>query len=163
MDLLEDKSNLYKKWNIILISLVLIFTILQVWLPKYQAIGIIGVILTVVEFIVLLITLTFNHWEMAEKHKQFSASLLIIRDEYLSLIWDIINNRLVNTEERRDNLKARLDMNYRYAPSQVEWAYTFARAGLWIRAEEQTWDYTYSDEEIDRFLPVDLRSSNYRI
>ena len=89
--------------------------------------------------------------------------MLNIREEYLALIWDIINDKITNLELRRDNLKDKLEINYRYAPNQVEWAYGLAVKSLWVNPNEQTWDYTYSDEEIDRFLPLELKSTSIKI
>ncbi len=162
-EVLEKKNNKFKIWNIILVVLILIFTILQVKYSKYEYIWMISIVLTICEFILLLITLTFSYWELADKHKQLAKSLLNIREEYLALIWDIINDKITNLELRRDNLKDKLEINYRYAPNQVEWAYGLAVKSLWVNPNEQTWDYTYSDEEIDRFLPLELKSTSIKI
>jgi hypothetical protein len=45
----------------------------------------------------------------------------------------------------------------KYIPEQEKKAYEKARDSLWVKPETQTWDYTYTDEEIDRFLPQELK------
>ncbi len=161
VDLLENRNDKLKVWNIVLVSLVLIFTILQVRYPSCEWIYMLSLTLTISEFILLVVTLTFNYWELANRHKNTAESLLTIRDKYLCLIGDIINDKHINIEERRDSIKEVLDIVYKFAPQQVEWAYWMATKSLGIDPNNQTWDYTYSDDEIDRFLTPDLRSSNY--
>ncbi len=156
-DILESKNEKMKVWNFILISLVLIGTIVQAKYPNCIWIDFINLVLAISEFILLIFTLTFNYWELAVRHKNTAEALLIIRDSYLALIWDIINGRQINVEEKRDTIKERLDFVYKFAPPQVDGAYTLATKSLWINPAIQTWDYTYSDAEIDLFLPPSLR------
>ncbi|MDD3120715.1 MAG: SLATT domain-containing protein [Candidatus Gracilibacteria bacterium] len=160
-EILDKKNNKFKKWNIILVSLVLVFTILQVKYSQIEIIGIISISLTLSEFILLIITLTYNYGELAEKHKQFAKSFLSIREDYLSLIGDIINGNSLDVDFRRNNLKDKLEINNRYAPNQVDGAYDLVVISLGINPNTQTGDYTYSDDEIDRFLPLELKSTSY--
>ena len=61
VDLLENRNDKLKVWNIVLVSLVLIFTILQVRYPSCEWIYMLSLTLTISEFILLVVTLTFNY------------------------------------------------------------------------------------------------------
>lgn len=69
------------------------------------------------------------------------------------------NLDIAESREKRDELQARLAAIYATAPRTNSKAYGIASDGL--KAQEEM---TFSDEEIDKFLPATLRraSSNLR-
>lgn len=92
--------------------------------------------------------------EIAQKHRQAGADLWIIREEYLSLLTDIRigDVSLDRVRERRDKLVVELHAVYAGAPSTNFKAYSAAQKAL-----KELEDMTFSDEEIDAFLPKELK------
>jgi len=90
----------------------------------------------------------------AERHKETAAKLWLIRESYLSLITDIHAGGLSPHEirSRRDTLQEALGAIYAGAPRTTSGSYTDASIALTEREE-----LTFSDEEIDKFLPKPLR------
>ena len=96
----------------------------------------------------------FNLLALAEKHKQAALDVLEIREELLSLLVDIkIGNKPIeHFQTKRDELNARLVNTYRGAPKTIYKAYQIASKAL-----KENEEFTFSDEEIDKFLPESLR------
>lgn len=96
----------------------------------------------------------FNLLALAEKHKQAALDVLEIREELLSLLVDIRigNNPIEHFQARRDELNQRLVNTYRGAPKTINKAYQIASKAL-----KENEEFTFSDEEIDKFLPESLR------
>ena len=92
--------------------------------------------------------------ELAQKHRRAGADLWIIREKYLSLITDLrVGGKPVETlQKKRDDLLYQLYSVYSGAPSTNCHAYKKAQEAL--KHDE---DMTFSDEEIDSFLPKELR------
>lgn len=92
--------------------------------------------------------------ELANKHSRTAVALWDIRESYLSLLADLSGGN-INIEEiraKRDEIQRRLKEVYECAPRTIPKAYTQARQALKL-AEE----LTFSDDEIDRLLPVRFR------
>jgi hypothetical protein len=96
----------------------------------------------------------FNLLALAEKHKQAALDVLEIREELLSLLIDIrIGNKPIDHfQTKRDELNKRLVNTYRGAPKTINKAYQIASKAL-----KENEEFTFSDEEIDKFLPESLR------
>ena len=94
--------------------------------------------------------------EIAQKHRQAAADLWLIRERYLSLITDlrIGESSIEALQEGRDELLVSLHTVYSGAPSTNYKAYKKAQEALKVLE-----DMTFSDEEIDAFLPRELKSS----
>lgn len=94
--------------------------------------------------------------QQAEKHKKTASELWDIRESYLSMLSDLHDGNLdiAAIREKRDELHARLANVYSSAPRTNAKAYGIASHGL--KAQEEM---TFSDEEIDKFLPAALRRS----
>lgn len=92
--------------------------------------------------------------EIAQKHRQAGAELWIVRERYLSLLTDlrIGDSSLDDIRSRRDELLQDLHTVYTGAPSTNYKAYKMAQTAL--KALE---DMTFSDDEIDAFLPRELK------
>jgi len=99
-------------------------------------------------------TKDFNPGTLAQKHRQTGSELWYVREEYLSLIADLRmgEHPLDRLTQRRDELLESLRVVYDGAPSTTDAAYKKAQTALKYRE-----DLTFSDQEIDMFLPVDLR------
>lgn len=98
-------------------------------------------------------TKDYDLGELAQKHRQAASDLWVIRETYLSLITDLLSGLPV-TEARpmRDDLLERLHGIYEGAPSTTFPAYRLAQKALQTQEE-----LTFSEEEIDSFLPRELR------
>lgn len=110
-------------------------------------------------FSTLLLCLTlyskdYNLLALAEKHKQAALDILEIREKFLSLLVDIRigNVDIVTLQETRDKLNEQLVNTYRGAPKTINKAYEIASKAL-----QENEEFTFSDEELDKFLPANLR------
>ncbi len=101
-----------------------------------------------------LYTKDYNLAELAQKHKQAANNIWLIREKYQSLITDlIIGEKPIETiQHERDILMEDLHLAYSSAPSTTSKAYKKAQQAL-----KYNEDMTFSDEEIDVFLPKELR------
>lgn len=99
----------------------------------------------------------YNLLALVEKHKQAALDILEIREKLLSLLVDIrIGNKDVSEYQlERDKLNELLVNTYRGAPKTINIAYKIASISLHKNEE-----FTFSDEEIDKFLPESLRKSS---
>ena len=91
---------------------------------------------------------------IAEKHKQAALDILEIREKLLSLLVDIrIGNKDIGQlQQTRDELNEQLVNTYRGAPKTINKAYEIASKAL-----KENEEFTFSDAEIDKFLPESLR------
>lgn len=98
--------------------------------------------------------------ELAQKHSDVAIRLWNIRESYLSLLTDIASGgmTLSTVQERRDVLQSELNTVYTSAPRTTSRAYKAAQKGLKVNEE-----LTFSDEEIDQFLPAPLRKTKTRV
>lgn len=99
-------------------------------------------------------TKDYDLGQLAQKHRQAAADLWLIREQYLSLLTDLRSNSGSEHElrEKRDGLLIELHALYSGAPSTNFKAYKKAQEAL-----KNFEDMTFSDEEIDAFLPKSLR------
>lgn len=116
---------------------------------------------TVVSAILSTILLALNTYtkdadpgQQAEKHKKTASELWDIRESYLSILTDLHDGHidLATGRQRRDDLQSRLATVYASAPRTSPDAYADASHGLKNQEE-----LTFSDKEIDTFLPAVLR------
>ncbi|WGL99929.1 SLATT domain-containing protein (plasmid) [Arsenophonus sp. aPb] len=124
-------------------------------LIEYKKLG------TLVAVLLSTILLTLNSYikdydlgEIAQKHRQAGADLWIIREKYLSLLTDLRMKTVPLNDLclRRDKLTEDLHAVYTGAPSTNYKAYVKAQKAL-----KELEDMTFSDDEIDEFLPKELR------
>jgi hypothetical protein len=92
--------------------------------------------------------------QTAQKHKETADKLWNVRESYLSLLTDVRAGfvQLDDVRKRRDELQMLLSATYESAPRTSGKGYALAQDAL--KARE---DLTFSDAEIDQFLPVVLR------
>lgn len=101
----------------------------------------------------------YDHARDAERHKKTGAALWLIRERYLSLITDVVEGEesLDFLKKNRDGILFDLSAIYESAPSTNSKAYARAQDALKNRE-----DLTFTDKEIDAFLPAKLKSSRFR-
>lgn len=98
----------------------------------------------------------FDPGGSAQKHRDAAASLWTIRESYLSLLTDLRMKSIPDEEaiKRREALQTKLAAIYKGAPHTNGKAYAAAQVAL-----KQNEEYTFSDAEIDKFVPATLRKS----
>ena len=103
-----------------------------------------------------LYTKDYNLAELAQKHRHAANNIWLIREKYQSLITDLtIREKPLETiQHERDTLMEDLHLVYSSAPSTTYKAYKKAQQAL-----KYSEDMTFSDAEIDAFLPTGLRRS----
>jgi hypothetical protein len=99
-------------------------------------------------------TKKYDLGELAQKHRQAGSDLWLIREHYLSLLVDVrMREKPIEAlQEQRDRLVQQLYEIYRGAPSTNYKAYKKAQEAL-----QKLEDMTFSDAEIDKFLPKEVR------
>ncbi len=104
-----------------------------------------------------LFSYNYNLLTIAEKHKQAALNILEVREKLLSLLVDIRigNKEISQLQQIRDELNERLVNTYSGAPKTINKAYAIASKALKVNEE-----FTFSDAEIDQFLPEGLRRAN---
>lgn len=114
----------------------------------------IGVVLSTMLLCLNAYTKDYDLGELAQKHKQAANEIWLIREQYLSLLADLAIGQkpLEALQTERDRLLNALHSVYGGSPSTTPAAYKKAQEAL--KREE---DMTFSDEEIDAFLPKELK------
>ncbi|QBG92235.1 SLATT domain-containing protein [Xanthomonas oryzae] len=153
-DLLLARHKHIKLLQIILSALVT-GGVLAALLPRA------GLAFTLITAILSTLLLALNSYtkdydlgEVAQKHRQAAAEVWLIRERYLSLLTDLRCNAIGVKEcrELRDRLLLDLGAVYTGAPSTNAKAYRAAHSAL-----KNMDEMTFSDVEIDKFLPKELR------
>jgi hypothetical protein len=157
----------HEKCADILLSHLRCIKILQIVLSAITAAGFVGVAFgtgtagAIVGIVVSTILLAVNAYTknydlgaLAQKHKQAANDLWLIREKYLSLLVDLrMGERpLESLQGERDELVKQLHKAYSGAPSTTHAAYKKAQEAL-----QKLEDMTFSDAEIDAFLPKQLK------
>lgn len=114
----------------------------------------VGTIVSTILLVINAYTKDYDLGELAQKHRQAGADLWNIREKYLSLITDLkmCEKPIETLQKERDELQRELHSVYSGAPSTNYKAYQKAQEAL-----KQKEDMTFIDEEIDVFLPKELK------
>lgn len=116
----------------------------------------IGVVISTILLVLNAYTKNYDLGELAQKHKQAANEIWLIREKYLSLLVDLSleTKQLEVIKKERDNLLNNLHSVYSGSPSTTFKAYKKAQVSL--KTKE---DMTFTDSEIDAFLPKELKRS----
>lgn len=154
-----DKAFNVKIGNIIIVSLILIVLFLQYLYPTQLFFSYIATGISVAEIIFLVIQLTFSFEQKGIMHKNSALKYMGLRDQYRSLIVDIMNDKITTEtiQKKRDHLQHEYQVISDLAPQTGPKEYTEAQKRLNKRGAIQGEEFTWSDEEIDHFLPENLR------
>ena len=156
----EKQSDILVKWlsRIKLGQIILSALIAGNFIFRFFGLGEIGLIIgTILSMALLILTLYTKEnklAELAQKHKQIAIDIWRIRERYQSLITDLVigEKPLEVIQQERDVLMEDLHVVYSNAPTTNPRAYGEAQKAL-----KQNEDMTFSDEEIDAFLPTELK------
>lgn len=152
-DLLLKRHQCIKGWQIALSALVT-GGVLGALSPDTRLLTLLTAILSTVLLALNSYTKDYDLGEVAQKHRQAASEIWVIRERYLSLLTDLRSHAMSPEAAReiRDGLLEGLGSIYNGAPSTNSKAYQLAQAGL-----KNMEEMTFSDEEIDKFLPRELR------
>ena len=152
-DILLTKLGKIRLWQILLSAITTAGFIGAVFgAGKLSAVG--GLVVSTALLALNAYTKNYDLGELAQKHKQAANDLWLIRERYLSLLVDIrMKERPLGAlQDQRDKLTEELHTVYSGAPSTTFKAYKKAQMAL-----QKLEDMTFSDTEIDAFLPKELK------
>jgi len=150
--LLSDLARI-KLWQIILSAITTAGFVGAVF-GAGQVGAILGIIVSTALLALNSYTKDYDLGELAQKHKQAANDLWSIREKYLSLLVDLAMKEkpLEALQQQRDELVEQLHTVYSGAPSTTFQAYKKAQEAL-----KNLEEMTFTDTEIDAFLPIELR------
>lgn len=154
-DILLSRLSQIKLWQIIL-SAVITGGFIAAVFGAGQIGAVLGVFVSTALLVLNAYAKNYDLGELAQKHRQAGADLWIVREKYLSLITDLrMGEKPIETlQTERDELLEKLHSVYLGAPSTTYKAYRKAQEAL-----QKNEDMTFSDEEIDNFLPKELKKN----
>lgn len=155
-DILLEKLSKIRFWQIALSAVTTVgFIGIVFGATKFSAI--VGAIVSGVLLFLNAYTKNYNLGEIAQKHKQAANSLWLLREKMLSLLVDVAMKErpIERLQEERDSIIEQLHKIYTAAPSTNDEAYRRAQKALKISE-----DMTFSDAEIDAFLPKELKRAS---
>lgn len=155
-DILNDRNNNIKLWQIILSAITTSGIFIAVLGDSKEA----GILAAIVSMVTLALTTYVKKYDfggMAQKHAAAAALIWDIREKYFSLLTDISAGVLLEGEIRkiRDKLQNDLHNIYKGSPRTLTKAYEQASKAL-----KEMEEMTFSDKEIDKFLPISMRKAS---
>jgi len=153
-------NNTIKIGNITLLFLIILFLVLQLKYPENFIFAGVSIGITIFEILFFAFQKEFSFEEKENNHKQSAKSFLKLRDRFLILIADTMSG--VNDEKiklRRNGLFEQYEIISSLAPQTNSDDYNNAQEKI-LGKKQRDEEYTWSDEEIDRFLPKELMSTN---
>ncbi len=160
---LEKRKSLNSKIVFVFSGITIILLVLQIiglqndYSPLISVSAFVGLILTGASLVFGLISkedlslLMYQQKNTAEKYK-------MLRDSYMSLIEEIMSNTTDESllKERRDNLLVKYGSIGEFSPATDYEDYKAAQKALGL-SENTDEEFTWSNAEIDKFLPQELR------
>lgn len=153
-DILNGKNNFIKQFQIILSAITTTGIVTIIFDANNQFVKIITALISLALLILNTYLKKYDLGEIAQKHSECASNLWNIRENYFSLLTDIRAGNISIEEmlKKRDKLQNELHNIYKGSPRTISKAYNKATKALKINEE-----MTFSDEEIDKFLPKELR------
>ncbi|MFT4757485.1 MAG: hypothetical protein ACI91R_002139 [Vicingaceae bacterium] len=154
-DILLTRLSTIKLWQIILAALTT-GGFISTFLGAGEIGAGIGVVISTMLLILNAYTKNYDLGELAQKHKQAANEIWFLREKYLSLLTDLAMGEkpIERLKIERDALLESLHTVYSGSPSTTFEAYKKAQDALQTKE-----DLTFSVEEIDAFLPKELKRS----
>lgn len=113
-----------------------------------------GAALSAILLVLNTYTKNYDLGELAQKHRRAASDLWLIREKYLSLLTDL-RSGYINEEHARSHRDALLDELYGiYSGSPSTNLKSYKKAQEALKTLE---DMTFTDEEINAFLPASLK------
>lgn len=152
-DILLSRLSQIKLWQIIL-SAVTTGGFIAAIFGAGKIGALVGILVSTALLALNAYTKNYDLGELSQKHRQAGTDLWIIREKYLSLITDLRMGEkpIEMLQKERDDLLMELHSVYSGAPSTTHQAYKKAQEAL-----KRLEDMTFSDAEINAFLPKELK------
>ena len=156
-DILLARLSAIKFWQILL-SAFTTGSFITTFFGSGNVGAVVGVVFSTSLLVLNAYTKNYDLGELAQKHKQAANDIWFIREKYLSLLSDLAMGQkpLEALRGERDNLLVSLHSVYAGSPSTTYAAYKKAQVALKFNE-----DMTFSDNEIDAFLPIELKRGKY--
>ncbi|NJK70661.1 MAG: SLATT domain-containing protein [Thermales bacterium] len=159
----SDKAKIFKIIEIVLSGILgVTFLALQIQFSGNQILIPVGLVLTVLQIGFLIYTNSFNP-EMKSNHSRLSShKYRTLRDEYLHLLADYLENKTDSgvLDSRKDLILEKYTQVSDDAPDTNSKAYIDSQKQLGTADLPDKGHYTWTDAEIDLFLPTELKSKN---
>jgi len=152
-DIIFSRNTTIKVIQVILSALTTTGVLITVF-GDCKTIGIITAILSTILFGINTYVKGYDLGKIGQKHADAASDLWNIREKYLSLLTDI-KAEIVSLDEiikTRNKLQKDLKNIYKGSPRTINKAYQKATKALKVNEE-----LTFSDDEIDTFLPTNLK------
>ena len=142
------------KWAQIILSAITTAGLISVVFGDNELGAVVSAIASVLLLALHAYTKDFDFAALAQKHRRAASDLWLIRERYLSLLTDLRTEGqdVERVRAERDKLLEELHAVYSGAPSTNFKAYKKAQKAL-----QRHEDMTFSDDEIDAFLPHELK------
>lgn len=140
------------KWANITLTTLTSCSLLSTVITNQRVLLWISAVLSAATLAFIIFQLSFDPAKEAERHRTTAKELWRVREDYINLLADIaVDPSTINIAKRRDELIAQLESIYKFAPDTSGKAYAAAQKALKVSE-----DMTFSEEEIDNFLPSSL-------
>lgn len=148
----NDNARYLKCLNVVLISMTAV-PLLANLITDERWLIITGTVFSFFELMLVIFQLSFNPEGKAMKHKMVASELWLLRENYISFIADIMNEKMAPDQiiQTRDTLINKLDSIYKSAPLTSSNAYEKT-----CKALKRDEEFTFSNQEINQFLPKNL-------
>jgi hypothetical protein len=158
------RASYFKYVHLVLVSSVLVLLAIQASHLDKPVFSYVGIAVSAAEIVFLITQLSFNLEGQAALHKGTALKFMALRDRYTVLIADMLGEYIKRPEiiARRDALLNEYQNICDQAPQTGPKEYTEAQSRLNKRGVVESEQFTWSDEEIDRFLPRELRIKNQK-
>lgn len=154
-DILTRRNKLLRNSQIVLSAFITTGLLLRIFQGQEWAL-VVSTILSALQFGLTSFLKEYNLGETIQKHNTAALELWDAREQYLSLLTDLKGD-LVTIDiviKKRDELHEKLALTYKGSPRTFGKAYKAAQEALQMNEE-----LTFSDSEIDKLLPEELRKS----
>ncbi|MDO8592752.1 MAG: SLATT domain-containing protein [bacterium] len=151
---IEERRAKKVKWiNVVLTFLTFLSFSTSMVFPAEAWSVYIAVVLSALTLAFNFYLLSFNPEKIAEQHRYVAKELWGVREKYVNFIADIVNKKISNEDivTRKDQFIKDLKIIYKFAPQTNPEAYGEADNAL-----KNNEELTFSNEEINRFLPKEL-------
>ncbi|WP_268225329.1 SLATT domain-containing protein [Sinomicrobium oceani] len=152
-DILKTRNHNIKVTQIVLSALTTTGILVTVF-GDNKIVGIVSAILSAIGFTINAYYQKYDLGEISEKHADSASDIWSVREKYLSLLTDLKseNADIDEIRAKRDELQEELHSIYKGSPRTISKAYKEATKAL-----KKNEELTFSDNEIDNLLPIDLR------
>lgn len=154
-DILTKRNHRIRNGQIILSAVITTGLLIRIFEGANWAL-IASTILSALQFGLTTFLKEYNLGETIQKHNTAAQELWDIREQYLSLLTDLKAGLISSADiiKKRDELHEKLTLTYKGSPRTFEKAYSAAQKALQINDE-----LTFTDNEIDKLLPKELRKN----